>query len=362
MCPSSSEPLRFQPGVAPALAASPSGLWEEWESLAERAGAAPFLHPGWFAAWHRAYGRGELRVLSVRDGDRLAGVLPVEIRGRTTRSATNTHSPLFGPVATDPDAERGLVAQLVEQAKGRIELAYVDPATTWYGALDTALRSDRRSVHATTALRSPYVRLDGDDGYLAGIPRKFIKDVRRRRRRLEEHGLVDVSVHSGAEGLDAALDEFVALESSGWKADEGTSIGSGDARRRFYADIALWAAARGWLRLAFLRLDGRPIAAELDLQCGDALYALKSGFDPDYRGFAPGHLLTSECLDAAAADGLRTYEFLGTDEPYKLSWTDTTRERVRVQAFPRGPHGRLDAFGRQHVRPLVRRLRTRQRA
>jgi CelD/BcsL family acetyltransferase involved in cellulose biosynthesis len=362
MCPSPSEPLRFQLDAHPDLVAPQAyaDLWDEWDELAERTAAPPFLRPGWFAAWQRAYGRGELRLLSVRDGADLAGVLPLRSAGRATLSATNTHSPLYAPVTTGPDAERALAAELVARCRHRLELAYVDPATTWYAALDAALRSDGRRLQVTPMIRSPYVSLDdSEDGYPASLPRRFLKDLRRRRRRLEERGLVDVTVHDGVAGLDAALREFVALESSGWKAEEGTAIASREANGRFYAEIADWAARRGWLRLAFLRLDGRPIAAELDLQCGGAVHALKSGFDPEYRVFGPGHLLTHECLAAAASERLAFYEFLGTDEPYKMSWTGTTRERVRVQAFPGSLRGGLDAFTRSRVRPLARRLRRR---
>ena len=168
---------------------------------------------------------------------------------------------------------------------------------------------------------------------------------------------MEVIVHTTSEGLEAALDEFVALESSGWKADEGTAISSRDASRRFYLEIARWAAERDWLRLTFLRLDGRAVAAELDLRCGGSMYALKSGFDPEFRTFGPGQLLTLDCLQGTFADGLQSYEFLGTDEPYKMTWTDTTRERVRVRSFRRTVAGDLDALARHHARPVIRRLR-----
>jgi CelD/BcsL family acetyltransferase involved in cellulose biosynthesis len=170
---------------------------------------------------------------------------------------------------------------------------------------------------------------------------------------------VELTVQTTVHGLEDALDEFVALESSGWKADEGTAIGSRGASRRFYSEIAHWAARRGWLRLVFLRLDGRPLAAELDLECAGSLYSLKCGFDTEYRAFGPGQLLTHDCVKMAFDDGLSSYEFLGTDEPYKMHWTDTTRELVRVRSFRRTVSGDVAALARHHARPLVRRIRRR---
>ncbi|HKP88933.1 MAG TPA: GNAT family N-acetyltransferase [Thermoleophilaceae bacterium] len=349
--------------VAGATASSAaSDLWREWDVLAERLDAPPFLRPGWFRAWHGAYGDGELRLLSVRRGDELAGVLPVEIKGTATLSPTNTHTPLYGPVADGAEMESALVRELLELAKGRIELAYADPGARWFSLLRDALpgtrRSDRRSVMVETITRPPYVSTAGGwDAYRAERSRKFMKELGRQRRRLAEQGALELAVHTSVDGVQAALDEFVALESSGWKAAEGTAIGSRDASRRFYSELARWLAERGWLRLAFLRLDGRAIAAELDIACAGALYSLKSGFDTEYRAFGPGQLLTHDCVKLAFDDGLASYEFLGTDEAYKMSWTASTRERARVRSFPRTVSGDLSAVARHYGRPMVRRLR-----
>lgn len=342
----------------------PIDLDSDWDTLADRVGTPPFLRPGWFAAWHRAYGTGKLEVLRVRDEGRLVGVLPVELREGATLSPTNTHTPVFGAVAETADAERELARRLLSEAEGRIEFAYVESASTLLDTLRetarSAKRSERRSVLTELVARPPYVATAGGwDAYLASRPRKFVKDVRRRRRRLEELGPVEVTVHTSVHGLTEALEEFVALEASDWKAAEGTSIGSRSASRRFYAEIAHWAARRGWLRLIFLRLDGRPVAAEFDLECAGALYALKCGFDREYRSFGPGQLLTHDCIRMAFDGGLATYEFLGTDEPYKMFWTETTREQVRVRSFRRTVSGDLAALARHHARPMVRRLRRR---
>ena len=365
MTPYGAERLDFRGGPQLASgAAAEADLHRDWDALADRVGAPPFLRPGWFEAWHRAYGRGELRVLTAHDRGRLVGVLPVELRDRAVLSATNSHTPLYGPVAETTAAEHVLAQQLLTDRPPRIELAYVDPASSWYEVLRIALpsrgRANRRSLLWDPITRPPYATLGGDfEAFEAGLVRKFAKELRRLKRRLAEHGEVTLDVHTGLDELDRALDEFVALESSGWKAEEGTAIASRDASRRFYADVARWAAGRGWLRLAFLRLDGRAIAAELDLECCDSLYALKSGFDPEYRGFGPGQLLTRDCIELACDAGLSTYEFLGTDEPYKMQWTDERRERVRVRSFPRTVSGDLSALARHHAQPLVRRVKRR---
>jgi len=46
--------LRSSP--RPEVAGSISPLAAEWDDLADRTSAPPFLRPGWFAAWEEAFG------------------------------------------------------------------------------------------------------------------------------------------------------------------------------------------------------------------------------------------------------------------------------------------------------------------
>jgi CelD/BcsL family acetyltransferase involved in cellulose biosynthesis len=170
---------------------------------------------------------------------------------------------------------------------------------------------------------------------------------------------VAVEFADGRERLGELLEEGFTIEGSGWKTEAGSAIQAVPNAHRFYREIAGWAAARGWLRLAFLRLDGRPLAFDFCLETGDAFYALKGGYDIDYRRFGPGSLLTYESLRRGYANGLRSYEFLGTDDPYKLQWTPTTRERVRLQIFSRTVGGRGQDAAWRYGRPLVKRAQRR---
>src|SRR5205823_9937115 len=43
-------------------------LAEEWEELAERVSASPFVRPGWFEAWSEAFGSGPLLAVTARNG------------------------------------------------------------------------------------------------------------------------------------------------------------------------------------------------------------------------------------------------------------------------------------------------------
>ena len=52
---------------------------------------------------------------------------------------------------------------------------------------------------------------------------------------------------------------------------------------RFYTRLSSWAETEGWLRLAFLTLDGRPIAGDLALESAGVHYVLAADYDDAAR-------------------------------------------------------------------------------
>ena len=330
-------------------------LAADWERLAESAGAAPFAYPGWFAAWYEAFGSGRPEIVAVRRGGELVAVLPLERHAAGLRAAANWHSPAFGPLVADDEARRALLDALLSRRAANWDLTMVDAADPTVAALCAAKRCTIDRVVA----RQPYVDTRGLwTDYDASLARKHRKELRRLRRRLDEVGAVEYEfVTSGNARLEALLDEGLAIEGSGWKDEAGTSIASDSSIEGFYREVARWADERGWLMLAFLRLDGRAIAFDLCLETGGSTYALKGGFATEYRRCAPGCLLTYQSLARSfASDELCSYEFLGDADSYKLVWSEAVRERVRVQAFPNTPVGLAGFVAWTHGRRAAKRV------
>jgi CelD/BcsL family acetyltransferase involved in cellulose biosynthesis len=168
-------------------------------------------------------------------------------------------------------------------------------------------------------------------------------------------GRVSVEVSDGRDRLDRLLDEGFRVEASGWKGARGTAVMSRAETHRFYADIAHWAAARGWLRLVFLRLDDRPLSFLFIVDCGGSYYLLKNGYDPAYRKFSPGRLVMHATIEHAVAAG-RTVEFLGAEESYKLAWSSSCRDKRLLQAFAPTAPGFVDWAAVAYARPFAKRV------
>lgn len=339
-------------------------LADEWDALAERSGAAPFLRPGWMLAWSRAFAAGApLEAIAVRREGRLAGVLPLVRHGRRLSAPANWHTPFFAPVAEDEEAVAALLRALLADGGMSAELTLVDPERGTVSQLRRAAADAGWRVLARPLTSPPYVALDGTwEEYERGLSKNRRKDLRKKARRLAEHGSVEVEVSDGGDGLAERLDEVFAVEGSGWKDRRGTAIASSEATRRFYTEVAEWAADRGWLRLAALRLDGRAVAVDYALVHDGVWYAIKGGYRPEHAVYGPGALLLHATVERAFADGLRRFELLGEADPFKLHWATGQAERWWLKAFAPTARGRVRhaAEGaRERVRPVVRAVRGR---
>jgi CelD/BcsL family acetyltransferase involved in cellulose biosynthesis len=331
---------------------------DEWDELADRAEAtSPWLRPGWILAWWRAFGRGALEIVSVRREGRLSALVPLERTRAVLSSTANYHTPSFGILAEDEVAARQLAEELMARRARRLHLAFVSAETLSSSDLASRGRRAGYRILERTLESSPYVETNRDwEAYQSGLDGKMLRELRRRRRKLESRGRLEVAVEDGTSRLDELLDEGFRVEAAAWKGRNRTAIISDPKTEGFYREVAHWAARRGSLRLAFLRLDGQPLAFDFAIEDERCHHLLKTGYDPAYRALAPAMLLRYEMLARAFELRLRSYEFGGADELWKLQWSDRTRKRLLLQAFAGTPSGFVDWTAWTYGRAVAKRV------
>ena len=333
----------------------------EWEALAEQSDGSPFHRPGWVRAWSFAFGAGSLRVLTLRRDGTLAAVLPLEASRGRLASTTNWHTPAFGPIADGAESTKRLMDGLFGLDARSVDLSLLDVEDGTMSLAVDAARRARRIVSTRMLTRSPWVALEGSwDDYERGMSKNRRKGMHRRERRLEEQGTLTLEIETGGPHLDELLDQALRIESSGWKGRRRTAIASRPETRRFYTDVARWAAEKGWLKLAFLRLDGVGIAFDMSLERGAVRYSLKAGFHAAFARYGPGVILIHRLLRDAHEAGLERFELLGHEDPFKLDWTDRVTERAWLRACSPSTAGRAEATvirAREMVRPVARSVR-----
>jgi len=131
---------------------------------------------------------------------------------------------------------------------------------------------------------------------------KKLKELRRQRNRLADVGEVRFDVARTPEQVATALETFLALEASGWKAERGTALlqHEGDAAFIRTASVAL--AARGQCEVISLHAGETPVAAAVVLRHQDRAFYFKLGVDETSARFSPGVQLTLELTRYLCAD------------------------------------------------------------
>ncbi|HOB13346.1 MAG TPA: GNAT family N-acetyltransferase [Novosphingobium sp.] len=161
-------------------------------------------------------------------------------------------------------------------------------------------------------------------------------DFRRALRKAEECGAVSFEVSCPAlSDFDERFDEAIAVEISSWKRAAGTAIASDPAKEAFFRTYLRSECESGALRIAFMRIDGRPVAMQLGVVLGGRFWLYKIGYDEAYRKCSPGTLLMLHCIGEAARTGLNAFELLGNAEPWIAElWTETAMPCLSLRTYP----------------------------
>ncbi|HEY7632618.1 MAG TPA: GNAT family N-acetyltransferase [Thermoleophilaceae bacterium] len=298
-------------GLAFDTVASLDEVADELDDLAERAGNL-FGTSEWLSAWWRHYGRGELTLSAARSpSGELLAVLPLYVSGRrplrTLRFVGHGIGDQCGPVCA-PEHRAGTTRALAELVTGGgdFDLFIGDDLPAggeWPGQL----------VYTTA---SPVLQLSGLDWerYLASLGRNMRYRIRTHGRRLEEEHEVAFREANDPVEVAGAMGELFALHEARWQGHSRALAGAGG---RLHVDFAQRAAARRWLRLTVMELDGRPVAASYNFRFAGCEYDYQCGRDPAYDQSWVGMLLRCRAIRQAMEDGLREYRFLRGGEPYK---------------------------------------------
>ena len=127
---------------------------------------------------------------------------------------------------------------------------------------------------------------------------RTLKNYRRKKRRLAAKGEYRWMLRTGADVDAGAIDRFLALEHTGFRRAERTSLLSDAAHEAFFRDMAARMAAEDKLFFAELSLDGTVIASNCNLRSGRFGFAFKLGWDPAYADYSIGTLNELELLQA----------------------------------------------------------------
>ena len=146
--------------------------------------------------------------------------------------------------------------------------------------------------------RGLQMRAPSFESYLANqLSKKRHHTLRRGLRHLEELGRVGYREVAFIAHVEDWIEQFLHLESAGWKGRDGGAIAIRKEDAAFFRDITYAGFAHGRARLLSLDLNGNPIAMKLVLTSEDGGHIFKIAYDERYSKYSPGVILELEDLE-----------------------------------------------------------------
>jgi CelD/BcsL family acetyltransferase involved in cellulose biosynthesis len=322
-----------------------------WTGLLEHSPAdGVFLTWEWLSTWWKHLsGARLLKLLCAWEGEELlaiapfalrpagiAGVLPLprlELLG--TGSVGSDYLDLIVRSGREQEAIEPLAAALARETV-LIELDQVPHGRNAASELARQLEARGWSVLGQRTNACRYIDLSGQtwESYLAGLGRAHRSNFRRRLRHLESRHEVRFERVTGEPGRAEALRDLIALHHARWRERGFSNAFHTTGHVAFHEEFTRLAAARGWLRLFLLRLDGVPAAGLYGLRYRDVFFFYQSGFDPRFGRDSVGLVTMGLAIRSALEEGAREFDMLQGVETYKRLWARASRDLGRVEIYP----------------------------
>lgn len=283
----------------------------QWQGLAEDAAEPNSFQEPWFvgAGLRHFAADGDVRLIEVRDGS-LIGTIPLCVHGTYGRlPAANVrnwrhHNDFLGTPLVRRGFERAFWQALLEHldkadwAPGFLHVnGLLEGGPVHDGLVEAAAALGRpapivkrrtRAALATTLPPAEYLE--------ATVRKKKRKELKRLANRLAEAGTVTSRSWSPQDDLAVWCDDFLALESRGWKGLAGSALASSPATEAFFREALAGAAAAGRLEIRRIDLDGRAIAMLINFLAPPGSFSFKIAYDEAHARFSPGVLLQLDNL------------------------------------------------------------------
>lgn len=303
--------IRWKILPAKALLDSES-LRHTWDQLNAQAGDLAFMSAYSVCAALSAFAGGEERLALAEIKHRVVAILVLVPAGKM-RWATFQPSqlPLGAWVAQTGLNLPDLTRSLVRGPFGFCLAVSVTQIDSLVWPSPAAAADYRIDPYIDTA----WIDIKGNfEDYWTARGKNLRQNMRKQRNKLATDGITThLLITRDPADIKAALARYGALESTGWKAAEGTAIHPDNAQGRYYQELFEQAAVLGEAAIYEYLFDQKTVAMNLCLLRNGRLVVLKTSYDETIsKTLSPAFLLREEELQRFFTDGtVERIEYFG---------------------------------------------------
>jgi CelD/BcsL family acetyltransferase involved in cellulose biosynthesis len=225
----------------------------------------------------------------------------------------------------------GLVASLPGHVLA-LDLLCIDPTVSNF-PVSTPL-----AMRWHQALTMAVVLEDGFAAYEQRLSGGLRQNLRRYERRVtSEFERVEHRVLRSPAEITEGVQRYAALESAGWKGQEGTALALGNAQLNFYLELLMGLATGNRAEVHELWLDDKLAASRLVAQGPNMAVMLKTTYDESLARYAPGRILLKRVItDLFERFPGQRAEFYTNATRNQIAWASSLRPIRHVRLFRHG--------------------------
>ncbi|MGH8550281.1 MAG: GNAT family N-acetyltransferase [Methylococcales bacterium] len=301
------------------------GLAAEWDALNVAGKNVPMLDARFFELLLTEFSSGKEQLAICRDADSIvAAGLIFPSRTGVWQTFQPSQAPI-GPWLQRPDVStKHLLSNLLNALPGfsfAVGLTQLDP---WL----IARPADNGALLGSDYIRTASIPVVGSFAdYWSKRGRNLRQNLKRQRSRLNRESVnTRLRTVTSADEAGDAVDSFGKLESSGWKAEQGTALHPDNSQGRFYRKLMEEYCGRSEVLIFEYYYDDRLVASDLCLHRQGIIYILKTTHDEAQQGTSPANLMRQEAFEQVFDQGgFSQIEFYGRLMDWHTKWTDDIR-------------------------------------
>ena len=348
---------------------------EPWQTLCDelKDDISPFSSYEWHELWWKYYSAGESLCMMIMWGaDKLVGIAPLMLRRATIHGLPLTvvcflenNQSFFNDFIVLPEFRDKFFQQILSslfygagsQPWHAVVLNKLSTVSPNYRSLIKILDATGRKWREEQTIDARYIIPSGSwEEFFSSRSSRSRSTLRHIHNRMRKTGDVSVRHITTWEEFEKIHEEFYHVARSSWSEKIGDSMAS-PANVSFFNELARSAAAKGWLSVWILSLDGRMIATEFHLRAYGKEYAMRGHYLPEYAGLSPGTYLEMQIIKNVfeEKDRLRKYD-LGYYYDYKRKWAENSEPHMTLFVFNDSLYSRFVSFQERKVIPFLRKM------
>jgi CelD/BcsL family acetyltransferase involved in cellulose biosynthesis len=333
-------------------------LKEPWDALLRKSTDNNiFLTWEWLFTWWQHYGEGnKLRIIIVREEDKIIGIVPLMettyrqgfIIIKVLENLCSENCDYSGIILADKNHEAltlimDYLARIIKDESLIVRMYHIPENSAFITLLRELYPSFLKSFYLDEKQSSQCLSITLPatwDEYFRTLGQKTRGNIKRNTRYLQKDHNVEFKKVTDDNELQENLQTLFELHQKKWGRENILSKFTDPQTRAFYINVSKAFRQNNWLNFSVLDVDGKPESIHWGFIYNDAYWGMTQALDPDHPNYNAGHVHLVKLIEDAIQQGLKKFDFLKGDEPYKDHWTNSQRNNIRITMARSGIRGR----------------------